>query len=61
MPALVPSIQPDPDRYCHDCETADALDMAPWCDDARCRERRSGKGREERGVGRADPRRGESS
>ena len=60
-PAPLPAIGPDPDDYCHDCETADALAMEPWCDDPRCRERRRphgptlAGGREERGVGRADP------
>ena len=39
VPALVHEIGPDPDDYCHDCETADALCMEPWCDDPRCRPR----------------------
>ena len=39
-PAPVPDIGPDPDDYCHDCETADALGMEGWCDDPRCRQRR---------------------
>jgi len=36
-PAPVRAIGDDPDDYCHDCETADALGMEPWCDDPRCR------------------------
>ena len=39
IPAPVPEIGPDPEDYCHDCETADALCMEPWCDDPRCRPR----------------------
>ena len=60
IPAPAPDIGPDPDDYCPDCETADALGLEPWCDDPRCREIRSDGGGEERGVGRADPRRGGS-
>ena len=51
-----PAPVPGPgDDYCHDCETADALGMEPWCDNPRCLERGIGGGREERRVGRADP------
>ena len=35
-----PAPVPGPgDDYCHDCETADALGMEPWCDNPRCLER----------------------
>ena len=53
-PAPIAALGPDPDDYCHDCETADALGMESWCDNPRYRATRSGGGREERGVGRAD-------
>ena len=59
IPAPAPDIGPDPDDYCHDCETADALGTEPWCDDPRCRETRPGGGGEERRVGQADRERGE--
>ena len=39
IPAPAPDIGDDLEDYCHDCETAAALAMEPWCDDPRCLER----------------------
>ena len=60
-PAPLPGPGDDPDDDCHDCETAAALGMEPWCDDPGCRPGSgSGGGRGEPGAGQADEERGGS-